>query len=137
MKLIGAILLALSCTAAGAYSVLAGRRRVAALESLKNYMATVKTGIRVTRADLDRVLLEAAPALHPQDAAVLEGEPLYRIFLAGLGTGPLEQQLEHCDACLEAASRLFKEADEKQKKNAKVTLTLYSLGGLAIAILLY
>jgi len=49
----------------------------------------------------------------------------------------MEQQLEHCDAFIEAASRLYKEADEKQQKSAKVTLTLYSLGGLAIAILLY
>ena len=137
MKLIGAILLALSCTGAGAFSVLAGRRRVQALRNLKNYMATVKTGIRVTRADLDRVLFEASSALSPQDLTVLEGVPLYRMFLAGLGTGPLEQQLEHCDACIEAASRLYLEADEKQQKNAKVTLTLYSLGGLAIAILLY
>ena len=137
MKLIGAILLALSCTAAGAFSVLSGRRRVGAYRSRKNYMATVKTGIRVTRADLDRVLFEAGSALSPQDLTVLEGEPLYRMFLAGLGTGPMEQQLEHCDACIEAASRLYKEADEKQQKNAKVTLTLYSLGGLAIAILLY
>ncbi len=137
MKLIGAILLALSCTGVGASSVLAGRRRVAALDGLRNYMASVKTQIRVTRDDLDRVLAQAQSALHPQEMAVLEGVPLYHTFLAGLGTGPLEQQLEHCDACIEAASRLYREADEKQRKNAKVTLTLYSLGGLAIAILLY
>ncbi len=136
MKLIGIIMLTMSCMAAGIHKVAKGRAYVDALKAFEGYMNSIKSDLRLTKREIDYILTDSDKRLSKSDKEILQMEELWSTFSNGLGKSMLQDQLEHCDICMEIARGLRGEVERAHQKNSKVTITLSSLGGLALAILL-